>query len=513
VNGDDAAAHGPRARLVALAAVGAVLAWFAVQLVPFLGEAPDLDSMVTLRELITFHREGLHGVVLASGGGGVHPPLLDVLSSAAFSLLGEDPRSEQLVSVLLFAVLAVSVERLLAPWLGTGQRILAALAVAICPALAINVFLVSYEGVLVVVLSVALALALAPERARRPFLLAAVLALLPLIKETGLVLAVPFAVHAALTRRGASADTRLLHGAAVLAPAIVAALAWRLVLGLEGASAWHTWLFSRHAGDGPYVVAIRAMLGLERGIFLRQNLTNAFIVNFLWLPTLLAIGTLVLLVRRSAAPGLRSAAALLVGVAVAYTWAVLTFPTYSEPRYAVPLILLTVVLALLGLPLWPARVRPFVLGALLVAFAAGAWSPTDPVSRRVFSTTSVGGEQIYATAELQRGPDRMVYNLAVLRASRRVNARLRRLYATNATLVTGDCDTMKFGEKLSAIGQAPSAYDRGLPGARPLECVRADELPPDAATGRQRIAVFQTPEQQAAGQPPPLSGPSVVLVP
>ena len=38
-------------------------------------------------------------------------------------------------------------------------------------------------------------------------------------------------------------------------------------------------MFSEHADDGPYVVALRAMFGLEDGIYLHQNLANAFIVN------------------------------------------------------------------------------------------------------------------------------------------------------------------------------------------------------------------------------------------
>src|SRR4051794_7086891 len=295
-----------------LAAAGVGLARFAVQLAPVLGGAPRLGSMVRRGGGLSSPGGGPPGGPAAPAGGGLHPPLLDVLSWGAFTLFGEDPRSEQLLSIVLFAVLAVAVERLLSPWLGTGQRVLAALAVAICPALAVNLFLVSYEALMVVVLAVALALALAPGGARRPLLLGAVLALLPLIKETGLVLVVPFAIHAALTRESGSTDTRLLHGALVLAPAIGAALVWRGILGLEGASAWHTWLFSKHADDGPYVVAVRAMLGLERGIFLRQNLANAFVVNWLWVPAAFAVATLGLLFRHSAPRPLRRAAALVL---------------------------------------------------------------------------------------------------------------------------------------------------------------------------------------------------------
>ena len=51
-------------------------------------------------------------------------------------------------------------ERLLAPWLGPVQRVLAALAVVICPSLAIALFFVSREGLLMVILAAALVVAL-----------------------------------------------------------------------------------------------------------------------------------------------------------------------------------------------------------------------------------------------------------------------------------------------------------------------------------------------------------------
>jgi hypothetical protein len=93
-----------------------------------------------------------------------------------------------------------------------------------------------------------------------------------------------------------------------------------------------------------------------------------------------------------------------------------------------------------------------------------------------------------------------------------MNARLRRLFATDATLVTGDCDTMKFAEKLFSVGLTPRVYDRDIPGARPLRCVREDDLPPGAGTGPEQIAVVRTVEDEATGRPLPLTGRSVVVV-
>jgi hypothetical protein len=493
------------------AAVAAVMAWFAVQLGRFVGEAPDMDAMISLRESIVFHRDGLKGLIADRVGTGVHPPLMDTLTSISFAVFGEDPRSQQLIGVALFILLAAATERLLAPYLSAGYRVLAALAVAITPSLAVVLFTVSREAVVLVLLVITLAIALAPGALthRRLAVLGAVCALFPLTKDACLVLVAPFALYAFFTG-GPFAD-RMRRGLIVVALPLAISILWRLVLKFEGGDAWHTWITSERADEGPFVVAVRAMFGMERGLNLRQNLANALILNWLWVPALLSLTTVVFVWRRGDGAR-RRAVALIGGLALMFTWTTLTFPTFSVPRYATPLTLLVLLIIFVGLALWPPRARPYVVAALLVTALLGAWSPTDPVSRSLWHTVSIGGERFYDTPWEARGPDRSVYNLAILRASERVNARLRRVFATDVDVVTGDCDSMKFGEKLFSVGFAPSVYDRGIPGARPIKCLHLNELPPDAANGPQKIGLVRTVEEDATNQPPALTGKSVRII-
>jgi hypothetical protein len=197
---------------------------------------------------------------------------------------------------------------------------------------------------------------------------------------------------------------------------------------------------------------------------------------------------------------------------VVVSWTALSYPTYTVPRYAAPVIFFTVLVAVLGLPLWPRRAQPVVLAALIFAFLLGAWGPTDPVSRYIWGTTSVGGERVYNTPERHRGPDRVVINFAVLRATERVNERLRRVFASDVALVTGDCNSMKFGEKLFSVGFQPAAFDRAIPGARPIRCVPLSELPAGAAGGPEKIGLLRTIEEAAKREPPPIAGPSIVVL-
>ncbi len=106
----------------------------------------------------------------------------------------------------------------------------------------------------------------------------------------------------------------------------------------------------------------------------------------------------------------------------------------------------------------------------------------------------------------------MVINFATLRATERVNARLRRVFESPVTAVTGDCNAMKFGEKLFSVGFQPSAFDGSIPGARPIRCIPIDELPAEAADGAERIGLLRTPEDDAEKRPLAISGPAIVVL-
>ena len=79
--------------------------------------------------------------------------------------------------------------------------------------------------------------------------------------------------------------------------------------------------------------------------------------------------------------------------------------------------------------------------------------------------------------------------------------------------MTGDCDSMKFGEKLFSVGFTPSVYDRGIPGARPLQ-LRARERA--AARRRERHGEDRArrgrSRRDAAASRSPVDGPAIVVI-
>ena len=140
------------------------------------------------------------------------------------------------------------------------------------------------------------------------------LALLPLTKENGIVFVAPFALYALLIDAARPARADHPRGATSPVSRWRRSSLWRLVLEINDAAPWSTWVLSDHADQGSYVVALRAMFGFESGEYFRQNLANAFIVNWLWLPALLALVTLVLIFRRPSPALCGARSVLLVGL-------------------------------------------------------------------------------------------------------------------------------------------------------------------------------------------------------
>ena len=82
-----------------------MLAWFVVQLARFIGEAPDLDSLIGFRGSALIYRDGFEGLVKGINGEGVHPPLMDLINFTGFALFGPQPGSIQIMSIPLFVAL------------------------------------------------------------------------------------------------------------------------------------------------------------------------------------------------------------------------------------------------------------------------------------------------------------------------------------------------------------------------------------------------------------------------
>jgi len=154
-------------------------------------------------------------------------------------------------------------------------------------------------------------------------------------------------------------------------------------------------------------------------------LTEVWILNFDWILTAILTAALVVVMkrivrRRNRAPdGADPKAIAFVGaLGFAVLWALTRFPTYSNPRYLLPVFPLFLLVSSMSLRILTTRRgrRQAVLGAFLPLAVISCFRTVDPLSKEVWGTFLFGDHEILAMTSLAEeccglGRDQLEYNL------------------------------------------------------------------------------------------------------
>jgi hypothetical protein len=150
---------------------------------------------------------------------------------------------------------------------------------------------------------------------------------------------------------------------------------------------------------------------------------------------------------------------------------VLPFPTWSIPRYAVPVIF---TIGLCVPLLLPERKKIAILAVGIFLNVAGTVASLDPVTRLIFGTYRMQGQTLYATDHAWRGADRAMYNLQLPAMTKRRNQTIQNALEQGADYWAADCDELKLGEKLWMIAFMPAGHPAFKTG-RNLQCVHSGD--------------------------------------
>lgn len=436
------------------------------------GEAPVLDGMVNFRESLTLHASGLRGL-LAERGGSAHPPLLFGLLALVYSVLGRSPGAYNAFGALSSAAASLAVYSLARRHMTPKVAMLSAAFVLSNPLLVACELYPMSEALIVLGAAVGL---FALEADRKRWLLVSG-AMLVLSKSTALMLLVALVV-AVLLRDGCrrlltrTSLLRLARRLSPLLPAAVLLAGWNLYLSSIGGRGWDSYVFGDDTGS-PFAVVAKRLVTLKLfDVHLKQNLQHALFVNFQWLFVAVLIASAAVWWRRSSVerrvPFFVQPA--LLG-AFLYAAVALSFPTWTAPRYALPVVVL---LNLCTPFLLSERLRPaLALGVVLNLVAT--FTSVDPLTRVVFGTRKAHGETLYDLDYAWRGPDREMYNLQLSAMARAQDATIRSACASSAEVIVDDCFDLKIGERLWSIGVHPEAYP-AYPKSCPRTCFPVEAL-------------------------------------
>jgi hypothetical protein len=276
-----------------------------------------------------------------------------------------------------------------------------------------------------------------------------------LTKETGILLPLSLLViegGIGLIKRHL---TRIsLYSVMAALTACVAYGGWSWYLYYVGQTSWSDWIFSETASRGATFTIIH---NITTGAFINayaiQHWLHLFVLNYMWIYTSLALVSVVYWLISGHAKHFSEqlnsyySRALMVYILFGglYTFLVLTFQTYTIPRYVLPVVPLILLLTSWTLSmvmhLWP-RTMGFIVVAWLYIGIVSLYASWDPVSSYVWGEDRWMGQKIYNLKDHLAGNDGIAYNLQYLTIMKKRTEKLQTSQITGEPIVSADCSQL-----------------------------------------------------------------------
>ncbi len=379
-------------------------------MIPFLGSLPYLDGNIDFVKTYDFYSGGFNK--LFSNWGSVHPPLKEILSLVFFKLFGLNSFSYTLIGFLLGQVGIYYFYLLIKNILGEQVALVASILLSLNP-LYLSVGLFSLTDFL---LSILIIVSLYYYSFKKLYLYAFFASLGYLAKETGILLILSVIVIELLrkvVKKSASNWSKLI---AIFLP-LITPLVWGYFLSHNGKGVWSDWNFSSTSANGTVYTIIHNLWSLEfLNKYAFQNWLQLFLLNFNWVHWLILLsGTLYLIIRKNMLKKLLSnnLASISFLFCFSYIICVLSFQTYTIPRYALPII--PFLLAVSSFFINYARSntpssKPLFIILVLIMMLSLFYS-VDPISKKIWGEVQVMDETLYGLNKHLSGNDGITYNI------------------------------------------------------------------------------------------------------
>jgi len=206
---------------------------------------------------------------------------------------------------------------------------------------------------------------------------------------------------------------------------LIAYYFWNLFITINGQTAWNDWNFSATANKGSLYTIINNLLTFNfLNQYAYQNWEQLFLLNFNWILWLILVsGATIFIVNnfksvkkllKAGEQGIRTII-IVVLFSLLYFFTVLSFQTYTIPRYALPILCLSIIgiswtiakfINILNLQLKTVFIALFTSLILLRLFYS-----VDPVSISLWGKTDILNQSLYALNSHLAGNDGITYNM------------------------------------------------------------------------------------------------------
>lgn len=426
------------------------VAWilFLIFLLPHVGSIPYLDGNIDLVQAYDFYTGGF--VQLADRWGSLHPPLKVFVVSTLFRLFGVHTWSYVVLGVIAGLVGISAMYGLARELFGRKVAGIAGIFIATSPLfLSVGIFaLTDYLLTVWALMSLLM-------YAKKQYIWCSVfLAFSVLTKETALLL--PFSI--VVVEIGAWIAKKRVKRLQII-PIIAACSSfvvyafWSNYLHGIGQRPWSDWIFTDTADKGAMYTTIHNVLtGRFINPYAKQNWLHLFVLNYIWLyGVFAAVGVMQWLMgvrirqkeqmQRLNTHRVRAFTVYLI-FGLMYAMFVLSFQTYTIPRYVLPVMPLILLSASWSIDIlvrkWHRLQIPlFVLFVCIGVLAL--FTSSDPISRVIWGDTTWMGERLYNLRDHLSGNDGITYNMQYLSIVRERTRLIVRAQKDGRSIMSSGC--------------------------------------------------------------------------
>ncbi len=399
---------------------------FSSLFLPFIKTIPYLDGNIDFVKSYDFYAGGF--TQLFANWSSVHPPFKEYLTLIFFKIFGLSAFPYILLG-FIFGILAIIIYYLLVKTLFNDRVAqISSVLLSACPIfIAVGIFTLT-DFLLTSVFLITLYF-----YSKNRLLLYSIFASLAyLTKETGLVLAVSVLIIETIFLFKQFSFKRLSDKLIILLPFLVNYL-WIYFTKINNKALWSDWNFADTASRGTLYTIFNNLITLNiLNPYAYQNWLQLFVLNFNWVYWLIIIIGLAFTVYKYGLKNIFFAiirnqhlkSILVIFLTFAgYFMAVLSFQTYTIPRYALPLY----PFLLLGAAVSIYKIKDilkfpeiYIYLATIPFLLISLFTSIDPISKHYWGTTNVLGQNLYGVNRSLDGNDGITYNLQyVLIANKR----------------------------------------------------------------------------------------------
>ncbi len=418
-----------------------------ILIAPFIMVLPLRDGNIDFVKSYYFFKGGFS--LYFSQFNSIHPPLKELLTAFIFRITGVHSLAYNMLGYIAGIIGIISAYYIGKHMIDKTFAIFFSVALSIQPLFISTSIFALTDYLLTCFLLLCCALFLTKKRV----LFSLSLTLLVLTKETGLIALLIFFIIDIFPIKKTFLKNLLFLLPYGLPTSVY--LLWSWFLYVSQKSAWKEYIFSETAQHGSFYTILNNLLSFKFiNLFFLTHVQQVLFLSFLWILLLISVFFILryLIVGENRqdfklflASGSRNSKLFLFMFLFSATYiiCVLSFQTFTIPRYELPIIPFFLFLFLTSV--WTIKnkyIKRFFIYIFFLFLVVGLFFSIDIIGRHIWGTQVYFGQKIYNTEKTISGNDGVTYNMQFLLASRQRTTRIQWHKNNNIPVPFSECKVL-----------------------------------------------------------------------